>query len=85
MSYRSTVPTFHPEYGRYMLESTPGAPYTGTLKDLMSVENNMRYRYILFCLPTPHTLSISFRDLCHLSIPARWCIVNQGGNSSVQN
>ena len=38
------VPTFHPEYGRYMLESTPGAPYTGSLKDLLSVENNMRYR-----------------------------------------
>jgi len=42
--YRSTIPTFHPEYGRYMLESTPGAPYTGSLKDLMSVESNMRYR-----------------------------------------
>ena len=44
--YRSTIPTFHPEYGRYMLESTPGAPYTGALKDLMSVESNMRYRCV---------------------------------------
>lgn len=38
------VPTFHPEYGRYMLESTPGAPYGGNLKDLVGVENNMRLR-----------------------------------------
>jgi glutamate--cysteine ligase catalytic subunit len=38
------VPTFHPEYGRYMLESTPGAPYSGSLKDLISVEPNMRFR-----------------------------------------
>jgi len=38
------VPTFHPEYGRYMLESTPGAPYSGSLRDLVSVEQNMRFR-----------------------------------------
>ena len=41
------MPTFHPEYGRFTLESTPGAPYTGSLPDLISVEQNMRYRYIL--------------------------------------
>ncbi|KII92773.1 hypothetical protein PLICRDRAFT_37574 [Plicaturopsis crispa FD-325 SS-3] len=39
-----SLPTFHPEYGRYMLESTPGSPYTGSLPDLLSVESNMRYR-----------------------------------------
>lgn len=38
------MPTFHPEYGRYMLESTPGAPYGPSLPDLLSVEANMRYR-----------------------------------------
>ena len=43
-SYRSQVPKFHPEYGRYMLESTPGAPYGATLKDLLTVETNMRLR-----------------------------------------
>ncbi|GBE81136.1 Glutamate--cysteine ligase [Sparassis crispa] len=43
-SKADSVPTFHPEYGRYMLESTPGAPYTGCLRDLLSVESNMRYR-----------------------------------------
>ncbi|KAI9442582.1 glutamate-cysteine ligase catalytic subunit [Lactarius indigo] len=42
----STVapPLFHPEYGRYMLESTPGAPYTGFVRDLVLVEPNMRLR-----------------------------------------
>ncbi|KAJ8486864.1 hypothetical protein ONZ45_g14525 [Pleurotus djamor] len=39
-----SVPTFHPEYGRYMLESTPGSPYTGSIPDILSVEANMRYR-----------------------------------------
>lgn len=38
------VPVFHPEYGRYMLESTPGAPYGATLDDLLSVEGNMKFR-----------------------------------------
>ncbi|KAJ7132792.1 glutamate-cysteine ligase catalytic subunit [Mycena crocata] len=42
-----SVPTFHPEYGRYMLESTPGSPYTGSIPDLLSVEANMRYRRTL--------------------------------------
>lgn len=40
----SQIPKFHPEYGRYMLESTPGAPYGATLKDLLTVETNMRLR-----------------------------------------
>ncbi|KAG9009591.1 hypothetical protein FRB94_011854 [Tulasnella sp. JGI-2019a] len=43
----ASVPTFHPEYGRYMIESTPGSPYTGSLPDLLSVEANMRYRRTL--------------------------------------
>ncbi|KAF7315399.1 Glutamate-cysteine ligase catalytic subunit [Mycena indigotica] len=42
-----SVPTFHPEYGRYMLEATPGSPYTGSIPDLLSVEANMRYRRVL--------------------------------------
>ena len=40
----STIPMFHPEYGRYMIESTPGCPYTGAPKDLVSVEADMRFR-----------------------------------------
>ncbi|KAG2040002.1 glutamate-cysteine ligase-domain-containing protein, partial [Suillus americanus] len=42
-----TVPTFYPEYGRHMLESTPGSPYTGSIPDLLSVETNMHYRRTL--------------------------------------
>ncbi|OAX39116.1 glutamate-cysteine ligase catalytic subunit [Rhizopogon vinicolor AM-OR11-026] len=42
-----TAPTFHPEYGRYMQESTPGSPYTGSIQDLLSVEINMHYRRTL--------------------------------------
>lgn len=41
---KACIPVFHPEYGRYMLESTPGAPYDATLEDLLSVEGNMRFR-----------------------------------------
>ncbi|KAH9992488.1 glutamate-cysteine ligase catalytic subunit [Russula vinacea] len=37
-------PVFHPEYGRFMLESTPGAPYTGSVRDLVLVEFDMRLR-----------------------------------------
>ncbi|KAJ3223275.1 hypothetical protein HK099_001316 [Clydaea vesicula] len=33
--------TWHPEYGRYMLEGTPGSPYGSTLKNLLDVEQNM--------------------------------------------
>ncbi|KAI8081561.1 glutamate-cysteine ligase-domain-containing protein [Halteromyces radiatus] len=35
---------WRPEYGRYMLESTPGVPYGATFKDLVQVENNMKRR-----------------------------------------
>lgn len=38
------MPVFHPEYGRFMIESTPGAPYTGSPKDLVTVEADMRFR-----------------------------------------
>lgn len=40
------VPTFHPEFGKYMIESTPGAPYGATLKDLLAVEDNMIWRSV---------------------------------------
>lgn len=49
------IPVFHPEYGRYMLESTPGAPYGATLDDLLLVEGNMRFRCgCLFLLGPSH-------------------------------
>lgn len=36
--------TWHPEYGRYMLEGTPAAPYKHDLQDLLCVEKNMILR-----------------------------------------
>ncbi|TIA88201.1 hypothetical protein E3P99_02715 [Wallemia hederae] len=41
---KSQVPAFHPEFGRYMIESTPGVPYSAGLKELLTVEVNMRLR-----------------------------------------
>ncbi|WWC96482.1 hypothetical protein V866_003350 [Kwoniella sp. B9012] len=40
----NAIPTFHPEYGRYMLESTPGYPFSGLPSSLVSVEADMRFR-----------------------------------------
>ncbi|KAF9578992.1 hypothetical protein BGW38_004944, partial [Lunasporangiospora selenospora] len=34
--------SWHPEYGRYMLEGTPGEPYMGLARDLLAVETNMK-------------------------------------------
>lgn len=42
------VPLFHPEYGRFMLESTPGVPFSNKVSDLLTVEDNMRYRLVTF-------------------------------------
>ncbi|RIA87557.1 glutamate-cysteine ligase-domain-containing protein [Glomus cerebriforme] len=36
--------SWKPEYGGYMLEGTPGVPYGGTLKELLQVESNMKFR-----------------------------------------
>mmetsp|Transcript_21659 Transcript_21659/g.53027 ORF Transcript_21659/g.53027 Transcript_21659/m.53027 type:complete len:842 (-) Transcript_21659:297-2822(-) len=35
---------FHPEYGRFMIETTPSGPYGGYTRDLRCVEANMRLR-----------------------------------------
>ncbi|KAL4992600.1 glutamate-cysteine ligase-domain-containing protein [Aspergillus falconensis] len=37
-------PHFHPEFGRFMLEATPGVPWGIGFKDLLKVESNMRWR-----------------------------------------
>ncbi|KAI8802202.1 glutamate-cysteine ligase-domain-containing protein [Cladochytrium replicatum] len=54
---RGDVPpsSWKPEYGRYMLESTPGAPYGSSLKDLLSVEPSMRDRRALAISNLPTT------------------------------
>ncbi|WFD30830.1 glutamate--cysteine ligase [Malassezia sp. CBS 17886] len=37
-------PTFHPEYGRYMIESTPGTPFGVNASELLRVERDMHLR-----------------------------------------
>ena len=39
-------PHFHPEFGRFMLEATPGRPWGIDFKDLLKVESNMKWRYV---------------------------------------
>lgn len=38
------APTFHPEFGRFMLEATPGRPWGIGFKDLLDVEQDMKWR-----------------------------------------
>jgi glutamate--cysteine ligase catalytic subunit len=38
-------PVFHPEFGRFMLEATPGKPWGIDFKELLKVEPNMKLRY----------------------------------------
>ena len=40
------TPVFHPEFGRFMLESTPGKPWGIGFKDLLDVERNMKLRLV---------------------------------------
>ncbi|KAI9802689.1 MAG: Zn finger-containing GTPase- Activating Protein for ARF [Sarcosagium campestre] len=40
----AVLPTFHPEFGRFMLEATPGQPWGIGLKDLLDVEPDMKRR-----------------------------------------
>ena len=41
---KEPLPTFHPEFGRFMLEATPGKPWGIGFKDLLLVESNMKWR-----------------------------------------
>lgn len=41
-----TLPVFHPEFGRFMLEATPGKPWGIGFKDLLDVEPNMKWRLV---------------------------------------
>ncbi|KAF8973058.1 glutamate-cysteine ligase catalytic subunit [Flammula alnicola] len=68
-----SVPNFHPEYGRYMLESTPGSPYTGSIADLLSVENDMRYRRNLARKHLkPNEIPITFTSFPRLGVPGQF-------------
>jgi glutamate--cysteine ligase catalytic subunit len=41
---KNPAPVFHPEFGRFMLEATPGKPWGIGFKDLLDVEPNMKWR-----------------------------------------
>jgi glutamate--cysteine ligase catalytic subunit len=41
------LPTFHPEFGRFMLEATPGKPWGIGFKDLLAVESDMKNRRVI--------------------------------------
>lgn len=41
------LPFFHPEFGRYMLEATPGKPWGIDFRDLLDVERNMKWRRVI--------------------------------------
>ncbi|KAF2470142.1 GCS-domain-containing protein [Lindgomyces ingoldianus] len=43
----TTAPVFHPEFGRFMLEATPGKPWGIGFKDLLDVEPNMKWRRMI--------------------------------------
>jgi hypothetical protein len=40
------IPVFHPEFGRFMLEATPGKPWGIDFKELLDVEPDMKLRYV---------------------------------------
>ena len=42
-----SLPTFHPEFGRFMLEATPGKPWGIGFKDLLDVEADMKLRRLI--------------------------------------
>jgi glutamate--cysteine ligase catalytic subunit len=44
MVCRGSLPIFHPEFGRFMLEATPGQPWGIGFKDLLDVEKDMKLR-----------------------------------------
>jgi len=44
---KKTAPCFHPEFGRFMLEATPGKPWGISLKDLLDVEDDMKWRRVI--------------------------------------
>ncbi|KAK9327979.1 glutamate-cysteine ligase-domain-containing protein [Lipomyces starkeyi] len=67
------IPTFHPEYGRYMLEATPGHPYTASLENLLNVEPNMnRRREIAKQHMLPHEFPITLTSFPRLGAPGQF-------------
>ncbi|PGH28497.1 glutamate-cysteine ligase [[Emmonsia] crescens] len=44
---KEPLPKFHPEFGRFMLEATPGQPWGIGFEDLLKVESNMKWRRVI--------------------------------------
>ncbi|ODH17932.1 glutamate-cysteine ligase [Paracoccidioides brasiliensis] len=44
---KEPLPKFHPEFGRFMLEATPGQPWGIGFKDLLRVKSNMKWRRVI--------------------------------------
>lgn len=63
--------TFHPEYGRYMLEGTPAKPYDGqSLADYSYVEENMRMRRVISELELPkHIVPLTLTTFPRMGCP----------------
>ncbi|KAK7206933.1 glutamate-cysteine ligase-domain-containing protein [Myxozyma melibiosi] len=67
------IPTFHPEYGRYMLEATPGYPYTASFDDLLNVERNMeRRRTIAIANLLPNEFPVTLASYPRLGAPGQF-------------
>ncbi|KAK9458272.1 glutamate-cysteine ligase-domain-containing protein [Dipodascopsis uninucleata] len=67
------TPSFHPEYGRYMLEATPGFPYTAQLRDLVGVQENMaRRREIAKAQMLPNEVPVTIASFPRLGAPGQF-------------
>ncbi|ORX61668.1 GCS-domain-containing protein [Hesseltinella vesiculosa] len=61
---------WRPEYGRYMLESTPGEPYGATIRDLVTVEANMnRRRFLAKQVMHPNDIPVTLVNYPRLGCP----------------
>lgn len=47
VSSNEPLPVFHPEFGRFMLEATPGKPWGIEFRELLNVEPNMKLRRVI--------------------------------------
>ncbi len=67
--------TWHPEYGAWMVESTPSRPYTGYASDLLRIERNMivRRRRLLAALRENEIApTVSFLLIGFVCLDANW-------------
>lgn len=61
---------WRPEYGRFMLEGTPGKPYGATFRDLTKVEENMkRRRQLALAAMLPGELPVTLVNYPRLGCP----------------